>query len=353
MQKLATAKRSSRIADKMEKQKAIQQAEEAERKHQADLDMAHREQDRQEKLDAERQSRMMTREQRIKEREVKRILQEEQLAKEKDQLAKLEEEGRIEDAERARISERKLKADMQKRQQELERLQQQEDDWVFDCSVCGLHGQNLDDGSHSIACEKCNVWQHSACHGITKEQAECDDFHFLCRDCTHRMKHPIPPLKLRFGTSASPPSAEKVSKRNATIGMEIPARPKAPRPMKIPNGFNMSSMYPQVQGYLPPVNGGTAPATSHLPTSPKKSASPLVYPGPPLPPPTLTPHHAYPHTSPSPSRPSSSSYGSHAMNGHALAPTTLPHTTNLHYRPNGAPYPPFNNTKYTPQSYVS
>jgi hypothetical protein len=249
MQKLAQAKRSSRIADKMEKQKAIQQAEEAERKRLADLDMAHREQERQDKLDAERQSRMMTREQRIKEREVKRILQEEQLAKEKEQLAKLEEDGRIEDAERARISERKLKADMQKRQRELEKLQQQEDEWIFDCAVCGLHGPNVDDGTGLISCEKCSVWEHITCNGITKEEAERDDFHFLCRDCKHRMENPIPPLKLRFGTSASPPSAEKTSKGKAATGMEIPTRPKASKAMKIPNGFNMSSMYPQVQGY--------------------------------------------------------------------------------------------------------
>lgn len=356
IQKLATAKRSSRIADKMEKQKAIQEAEEAERKRLADLDMAHREQERQDKLDAERQSRMMTREQRIREREVRRILQEEQLAKEKEQLEKLEEEGRIQDAERARISERKLKADMQKRQKELERLQQQEDEWIFDCAVCGLHGQNLDDGTHSIACEKCNVWQHSACHGITKEQAEREDFHFLCRDCKHRVENPIPPLKLRFGTSASPPSAEKKSKGKTAIDMEIPAKLKASRPMKIPNGFNMSSVYPQAQGYRSPSAGSNAvngTATGHTLGSPTKSASPLVYPGPPPPPPTLTPHHAYPHTSPSPPRPSSSGYGSHAMNGHAPASTPLPHTPGLHYRPNGAPCPSFNNTIYTPQSFGS
>ena len=59
------------------------------------------------------------------------------------------------------------------------------------------------------------------------------------------------------------------------------------------------------------------------------------------------------HTSPSPPRPSSSGYGSHTINGQALAPTTLPHIPSLHYRPNGAPYPSFNNTIYTPQSYGS
>lgn len=365
MQKLATAKRSSRIADKMEKQKAVEEAEAQERKRLADLEMAHREQDRQIKLDSERQSRMMTREQRIREREVKRILQEEQLEKEKEQLARLEDQGKIADAERARISERKLKADMQRRQKELEQLQQQEDDWFFDCSVCGLHGQNLDDGSHSIACEKCNVWQHSACHGITQEQAERDDFHFLCRDCKRKMENPIPPLKLRFGSSASPPSAERPHKPKVAVGVEIPPKPKAPK--KIPNGVNMSSVHHYTPpGYRPPsagsstINGTLPPAQA----SPMKLASPLVYPGPPPKPPIGTsppllpsPHHAYPiQHSPSPPRPSSSGYtnGSRMANGYPSARSQA--NPNPYYGPNGVPrqaYPGPSYSTYQQPSYAS
>jgi hypothetical protein len=84
---------------------------------------------------------MMTREQRLKEREVKRILHEEQLAKEQEQLAALEREGALPNGEKARISERQLKADMEKRKKELEGLV--DEDWVFDCAVCGVYGQNL------------------------------------------------------------------------------------------------------------------------------------------------------------------------------------------------------------------
>lgn len=51
LQKLATAKRSSRLADKAEKRKEVEDAEEAERKHQAELQMAHKEQDKQRKLE--------------------------------------------------------------------------------------------------------------------------------------------------------------------------------------------------------------------------------------------------------------------------------------------------------------
>jgi len=51
LEKMATAKRSSRIASRTEKQKEIEDAEEAERKRIADLAMAKREQAKQHKLE--------------------------------------------------------------------------------------------------------------------------------------------------------------------------------------------------------------------------------------------------------------------------------------------------------------
>ncbi|KAF2472110.1 uncharacterized protein BDR25DRAFT_333529 [Lindgomyces ingoldianus] len=201
LQKLATAKRSSRISSRLEKQKEQEEAAEAERRRQTELAMAQAEQEKQRKMEEARESRMMTREQRVKEREAKRILHEEELRKLKEDSEKL-------DANEARLSERHLKAEMKRRQEELQKLSE-EDEWVFDCEVCGLYGENLDDGSHSIACEKCSVWQHSKCHGITEAQAERDDFHFVCKTCTRKeegaQKPKLPPLKLRL-TSTSPNS---------------------------------------------------------------------------------------------------------------------------------------------------
>lgn len=202
-QKLLSAKRSTRISAKMEKRKEEEEAAEAERKRQADLAMAKKEQERQRKMEEARETRMMTREQRLKEREVKRILHEEE-------LKKLQEDSQKVDNNEARLSERHIKAEMQRRQKELKELEKlaEEEDWVFDCAVCGLHGENLDDGSHSIACEKCNVWQHSKCHNITVTQAESDDFHFICKDCHRRAEEAkmpkLPPLKLRLNSSVSP-----------------------------------------------------------------------------------------------------------------------------------------------------
>lgn len=135
MQKLATAKRSSRLAGKMEREREEQEALEADRKRKADLMEAKKDQERQKKMDEARETRMMTREQRLKEREYKRILQEEE-------LANLSEDSKRLDAGKARMSERHLKAEMEKRKKELAALAE-EDEWVFDCSKCGVHGENL------------------------------------------------------------------------------------------------------------------------------------------------------------------------------------------------------------------
>ncbi len=69
-----------------------------------------------------------------------------------------------------------------------------------------------DDGAHSVACEKCNVWQHSQCLGIRRIEAEKDDFHFVCKDCrqkTEDVKRPNIKLKFRAGLSSSPPQARE------------------------------------------------------------------------------------------------------------------------------------------------
>lgn len=223
IQKLATAKRSSRLADKQEREREAHEAAEAERKRKADLAAAKEDQERQKNMEEARENRMMTREQRIKDREYKRLLHEEELANMSEDSKKL-------DAGGARMSERHLKKEMEKQKREIAALEE-EDEWTFDCSVCGVHGENLvnpglfihcyenfmltyeqDDGTHSIACEKCNIWQHSACHGISEAAAEKDDFHFMCQDCKRRaedaLKPKIPSLKFRLGSSTSPPSSK-------------------------------------------------------------------------------------------------------------------------------------------------
>lgn len=135
LQKLATAKRSSRIASKLDKEREEQEAAEAERKRRAALIEGKEEVERQKRMEEARESRMMTREQRLKEREYKRLLHEEE-------LENLSEDSKKIETGEARMSERHLKAEMEKRKKELERLAE-EDEWFFDCSVCGIHGENL------------------------------------------------------------------------------------------------------------------------------------------------------------------------------------------------------------------
>lgn len=61
------------------------------------------------------------------------------------------------------------------------------------------------------------MWQHSACHGISKAEAEKEDFHFICHDCQRRAedakKPKIPALKFHISSSSSPPS------RNVNVDM--------------------------------------------------------------------------------------------------------------------------------------
>ncbi|KAH0558720.1 hypothetical protein GP486_004635 [Trichoglossum hirsutum] len=203
LERLATAKRSSRIASKLEKQREEVEALEAERKRHAASVMAKKEQEMMNKMEQDRESRILTRERRLKEREMRRILHEEE-------LANLSEDSKKVEAGVSRKSERQLKSEIEKHKQALEEYSQEED-WIFDCSVCGVNGENLDDGSHSVACEKCNVWQHSACLGISQEEAERSDFQFICKICKRRIEdeiksanNPKITLKLRLG----PPSPQ-------------------------------------------------------------------------------------------------------------------------------------------------
>ncbi|KAF2761828.1 hypothetical protein EJ05DRAFT_186119 [Pseudovirgaria hyperparasitica] len=279
MQKLAQAKRSSRLAGKQEARKEQEAAEEAERKKQADLAMAHKEQERQSRMEQDRQSRMMTREQRLKDREVKRILHEEE-------LAKLEEEKKKVEANEARGSERYLKAEMQRRKEELEKLTQEED-WVFDCSKCGVYGENLDDGTHSIACETCNVWQHSACHNIPQSQAESEDFKFECGDCKKKSASAArrakePPLKIRLNTNPSSHTNGTSTAPGVFKAVEIPVPGTNQQAHQhrdhVGSVMNGPSLSPQGQRAGPP--GAYAPPaepTGGFMFPPAKSISPPVH----------------------------------------------------------------------------
>jgi hypothetical protein len=234
MEKMATAKRSSRIAGRQEQEKAQREAEEAERKRRVDLAAARREQERLEQMEDERNSRMMTREQRIKDREYKRILAEEELARsaaEEEAIAKGE----------ARGSERQIKERLARNKKKLDEIisEEDEDNWMFDCSGCGLNGINKDDGSHSISCERCKVWQHSKCLKISEKDADREDFQFICRRCRKKeedAKRPKISLKFKAGQSSSSPPQNSLPRpspsprKQVFTGVEVPRAPSQARP---------------------------------------------------------------------------------------------------------------------------
>ena len=222
MELLAGAKRSSRIAGKAERERHEREAEEAAQRQQAELAASRKEETKQKKMEQERQTRVQSREQRTKERERRRLEHEEE-------LERINEEQKKFERGESRMSERHLKAELEKRRKNLEDLTQ-EDQWIFDCSGCGVHGENHDDGSHSVACEKCNVWQHSKCLGISQDEAEREDFLFICRDCKRREEEAklpkLPLLKFKVGTSSPSSLAEAQQQQQQQQAHLSPAKPR-------------------------------------------------------------------------------------------------------------------------------
>jgi hypothetical protein len=340
LQKMATAKRSSRLAGKAEKEKEEQDIREAEERKARELRMAHEEQARQQRIEDGHESRRLTREQRLKEREVKRILHEEELARleaEGERVASQEQDinAESEESKAKRLSQRQLKTQREQHRKELEAIDEQEKDWYFDCSVCGLNGDNLDDGSHSVACGRCNAWQHSECHGFTPEQVEKDDFDFVCKTCRRKSedakKPKIPSLKLGKNRASGSPEAQKGSRPGtangdalmptaaASANNALPAHvqrqldgvyiPPTPQVPGFANGYSIPPVYdeqrqrPSYSLPRPP-----PPAPHYAPSAPMQHMPPQqAWQGSPLPP---------------PGRPGSSGYtgNSPAMNGHAQIP---------------------------------
>lgn len=271
LEKMATAKRSSRIAGRAEQRKNDEAERQEREKRIADEAAARKEEQKRLKMEKERDNRMLSRDQRLREREARRIQHEEELA----QLS----EG-SKSTEPGRLSERRLKAEIEKNKEALKRLEQEEEDWIFDC-VCGLHGQ-VDDGQHSVACERCNVWQHSKCLGIDEGEAEREDFHFICKHCqqaerekAEKAQKPSTKIKIKLKeapSASSTPSNKPVS----TTPIPLPQIPGMS-----PNLFlDIKSTKPRAKPVPSQLNGVSLPSTSASSSakqpepSPQKNSSP-------------------------------------------------------------------------------
>ncbi|KAK4128321.1 hypothetical protein N657DRAFT_685882 [Parathielavia appendiculata] len=231
LEKMAHAKRSSRLANKMEQQKLEERAREEERKRREEEAVRKKEEQQRLRMERERDTRLMSREQRLKEREARRRLHEEE-------LAQLSEDSKGPNSASARMSERRRLAEIERNKKALRELEEEEEDWIFDC-VCGVYGQ-VDDGTHSVACERCNTWQHSKCLGIDEHEAEQEDFHFICTSCRRLEETANDPrprmIKLKLnchqnpGSSSDEQAAEASSiateQPRAKLVVELKSRPR-------------------------------------------------------------------------------------------------------------------------------
>ena len=196
------------------------------------------------------------------------------------------------------------------------------------------------------------MWQHSACLGFSQTEAEKEDFHFICADCTRRAedakKPKIPSLKFHIGSSSSPPSqnpqvvipgANEGKKRkssdgdaqlqpnkkhqtvNGAPGSFTPQAPQS-KPNGIygsPNGMHAAVMNaPKLspQGQLPHYNAGSSqPGNFFHQTHPGGTSS------------------GYP---PSPIKPPNNTYSySNHVNGNGYVPQLPPQVYQSPQAPNG------------------
>lgn len=224
--KLANAKRSSRIAGKAERQK--QEEQEKEEEHQRrETDAAKRREEQEHlKLEKERDFRLFSRQRRLQEREARRLQHEEE-------LAQLSEDSKAASSTAGRISERRLQAEIERNRQALKDLEEEEEDWVFDCA-CGLYGQ-VDDGTHSVSCEKCNVWQHSKCLGVSEQEADRPEFHFVCGPCKHRDEVAKAPPRSIIKLKLNPTGSSGVHHQPA----DNPPMPPSTKPLAAGDGTSM------------------------------------------------------------------------------------------------------------------
>ncbi|KAI0868395.1 hypothetical protein GGS24DRAFT_482507 [Hypoxylon argillaceum] len=296
LEKMAHAKRSSRIAGKAEQQKLHQQAKEEEEKRQREEKAARKEEQKRLKLEREHDTRVRSREERLKERQTRRLQHEEE-------LAQLSEDSKSIGGDN-RLSERRLKAEIARNKRILQELEDEADDWIFDC-VCGVYGQ-IDDGTHSVACERCNIWQHSKCVGISEEEADRDDFHFICKSCRRQQssrlddtKQPVIKLKIsrpdassmrRRDSTESPIQPQPELGQSSDSVIQLPTdHPDSTRlsedvqaidrsqlpPVLQPSGFPSIPVKPAGQNYtLPPVSPYTNGDGVHAFSSPHPALSP-------------------------------------------------------------------------------
>lgn len=201
-QAFAARKRSSRLVQREEDKKIQAEREEELAKLRAEEEERKKEHLRLKKLEQEREARLQLREQRQREREL-RIQQREE---EKRRLAEEAETNETPIKITLKTSASPTPVKKTPRQRALDEQKgvtvveppKSEESWFFDC-ICGQHGTNFDDGTYTVACEKCDIWQHVACLPDARDreelllrkdapEGEYPDYEFICSRCRKKAK---------------------------------------------------------------------------------------------------------------------------------------------------------------------
>ncbi|KAI9099388.1 hypothetical protein DFS34DRAFT_657786 [Phlyctochytrium arcticum] len=199
---MVNRKRSSRLQMREFEKMEIEKVQEESRQRKQSLRQRKEQENRRETDLQQREQRMLAREQRIAQRE-----------------AKLYSARNTPDSERSGAPKRSSRS---------KRKSEAIDDktWYFDC-ICGLHGDNIDDGNPMIACEKCGVWQHIACLGNGSDLNQLENVDFICQQCQNNTSN-------KDSMSISSTSTPEVFNRPAfvfsTMTESIPVQSLIPPP---------------------------------------------------------------------------------------------------------------------------
>ncbi|KAJ8653360.1 hypothetical protein O0I10_011011 [Lichtheimia ornata] len=133
---------------------------------------------------------------------------------------------------------------------------EEEDVWQFDC-VCGVSGENIDDGTPLIACERCGKWQHIRClqkDGQLEEgRKSFASYSFFCKPCTAKGSQDVDIDGVDDNETTLPPPH---TPRKLTIIQSQPPPPPPPsshyqQPPRQYHQPPISIPHPQ----MPPTNG--------------------------------------------------------------------------------------------------
>ncbi|KAJ3270800.1 hypothetical protein HDV01_007422 [Terramyces sp. JEL0728] len=142
----------------------------------------------------------------------------------------------------------------------------EDDYWYFSCP-CGITGDNYDDGTPIIACERCAVWQHILCaakeQGVDTTMLDVDEWkkmEFICTGCLPKPKK----VKLNKEGSNSPEKTKNSGVEQAYVGFGNGPQIQQETPTGYHLGITVDPIIPPVsptvhgsadiQGYVPSQN---------------------------------------------------------------------------------------------------